>query len=222
MDMANNPQTGKDPLLDPEGLKNNICSATLCISGPTETIALCTGMGTPSMGCTDRSPAIDTGNNAVCAAAPVKNIDQRGFERPVGGTCDIGAFESGAAPPQVINSLVALADIPSTFNTTSDVTGCPTVFVGKSSFSATLTNQSSNSLYDLMARVTALTNGNLLQNADGGPGGVGALLTVPQIGEDYDDGLLGPREFVDVAFVICLKELSQFEFFVDVPGLVAQ
>lgn len=46
------------------------------------------------------SPAIDAGNNSVCAAAPVNNEDQRGLPRPVDGNgdlipvCDIGAFEA--------------------------------------------------------------------------------------------------------------------------------
>jgi CSLREA domain-containing protein len=40
------------------------------------------------------SPAIDAGDNATCAAAPVNNADQRGITRPVNGTCDIGAVES--------------------------------------------------------------------------------------------------------------------------------
>ncbi len=50
--------------------------------GPTQTMALLTG-----------SPAIDTGLDAVCAAAPVNNKDQRGATRPKGTHCDIGAFE---------------------------------------------------------------------------------------------------------------------------------
>jgi len=40
------------------------------------------------------SPAIDAGDDAVCAAAPVNNLDQRGVARPQGAGCDIGAFES--------------------------------------------------------------------------------------------------------------------------------
>ncbi len=45
------------------------------------------------------SPAIDAGNNAVCAAAPVDGEDQRGDLRPKGSTCDIGAFEADPAVP---------------------------------------------------------------------------------------------------------------------------
>jgi hypothetical protein len=45
------------------------------------------------------SPAIDAGNNATCAAAPVNNTSQNGVTRPIDGdgngaaTCDMGAFE---------------------------------------------------------------------------------------------------------------------------------
>jgi hypothetical protein len=64
-----------NPLLGP--LANN--------GGPTQTMALGAG-----------SPAIDQGNNAVCAAAPVNNLDQRGVTRPLGSACDIGAYEQVA------------------------------------------------------------------------------------------------------------------------------
>ena len=52
--------------------------------GPTQTIALLAG-----------SPAIDHGDPAVCAAAPVNNVDQRGLPRSTASDpiCDIGAFE---------------------------------------------------------------------------------------------------------------------------------
>jgi predicted outer membrane repeat protein len=42
------------------------------------------------------SQAIDTGDPAMCAAAPVNNIDQRGDARPKGTACDIGSFEADA------------------------------------------------------------------------------------------------------------------------------
>ncbi|MBI5825073.1 MAG: CSLREA domain-containing protein [Chloroflexi bacterium] len=40
------------------------------------------------------SPAIDAGNDAVCAAAPVNNTSQNGRTRPQGTHCDIGSVES--------------------------------------------------------------------------------------------------------------------------------
>jgi hypothetical protein len=42
------------------------------------------------------SPALDVGNNAVCAAPPINNVDQRGVKRPFGSTCDLGAQEDGS------------------------------------------------------------------------------------------------------------------------------
>ena len=73
---------------------------------------------------------------------------------------------------------------------------------------------SSPALASLQAQVQTLTNGNLLQNADDGPGGVATTLTVPRAG-DYSDGALGAGEQVDVPFVICLRDLSPFQFFVE-------
>jgi hypothetical protein len=53
--------------------------------GLTQTMAL--GVG---------SAAIDAGLDAICAASPVNNRDQRGAVRPAGAHCDIGAVEQGA------------------------------------------------------------------------------------------------------------------------------
>jgi hypothetical protein len=61
-----------NPLLGP--LQDN--------GGPTHTMAL-----------GERSAAIDAGDDAVCAAPPVNNLDQRGVARPHGTHCDIGAVE---------------------------------------------------------------------------------------------------------------------------------
>ncbi len=61
--------------------------------GPTQTFALQLG-----------SPAIDAGDDATCAAAPVNNLDQRGEPRPIGAHCDIGAYESSARAAIIVNS----------------------------------------------------------------------------------------------------------------------
>ena len=55
--------------------------------GPTQTMALLAG-----------SPAIDAADNAICAAPPINNLDQRGVTRPYGSSCDIGAYESEDDP----------------------------------------------------------------------------------------------------------------------------
>jgi hypothetical protein len=66
------PVSSADPKLGP--LANN--------GGSTNTFALLAG-----------SPALDAGDDAVCAAVPVNNLDQRGITRPQGAHCDIGAHE---------------------------------------------------------------------------------------------------------------------------------
>ncbi|MEX0682640.1 MAG: choice-of-anchor Q domain-containing protein [Dehalococcoidia bacterium] len=56
--------------------------------GPTKTHALLAN-----------SAAIDGGNDAACAAAPISGVDQRGESRLQGAHCDIGAYEHAAATP---------------------------------------------------------------------------------------------------------------------------
>ena len=132
---------------------------------------------------------------------------------------DIVLGEAPAPSPEIINDLVAFKPVRSTYQTTSDTTGCGDEFVGQFSFDATLKNKRNNPpLTDLVMEVVELTNNNVLQNADGVPGGVGARLTVPNIG-DYADGVLSPGESVDVSFIICLTESKSFGFVVDVLGI---
>jgi hypothetical protein len=75
------PGVNNDPLLGP--LQDN--------GGPTLTMALGPG-----------SAAIDAAYDATCAAPPVNNCDQRGFNRPNGPHCDIGAVEAGSSPPLAV------------------------------------------------------------------------------------------------------------------------
>ncbi|GAB4213930.1 MAG: hypothetical protein OHK0012_11020 [Synechococcales cyanobacterium] len=64
--------------------------------GPTLTHALVTD-----------SPALEAGDPAICAAAPVNNLDQRGVTRPQTGTnCDIGAFESDLPTPAIVTTTI--------------------------------------------------------------------------------------------------------------------
>jgi hypothetical protein len=129
------------------------------------------------------------------------------------------AFVAKITSRIIINDLVTFVPLASTYRTTADSTGCPSGFVGTFSFDAWLTNKTSSPpLSDLAVQVKTLTNGNLLQNADGGNGGVGSTLTVPKK-NGYSDGTLSSGELVDVHFSICLKTNKPFTFFVDVLGM---
>jgi len=65
-------------------------------------------------------------------------------------------------------------------------------------------------LNNLYVMVAELSGEHVLQNADGGPGGVGSMITI---------GQLAPGESVDVPFILCLKPFGPFTFFVDIYGL---
>lgn len=116
-----------------------------------------------------------------------------------------------------VNALITFVPSPATFRFTPHAMGCSAGFVGTFEFVARLTNRSDDPLTGLVVQVTTLSNGTLLRNADGGPGGVGARLTVPRQ-DGFADGLLGPEEFVDVPFIMCLEERAPFQFLVNVLG----
>ena len=81
---ANGSLSSTDPQFDPAGLQDN--------GGPTQTIALLGG-----------SPAINAGDESICSAPPVNNLDQRGYVRPGTGAanCSIGAYEADVTAAEV-------------------------------------------------------------------------------------------------------------------------
>jgi hypothetical protein len=180
-----------------------ILEPTLALhGGRTQTLALVPG-----------SPAIDAGG-PVCLDAEGNSLrtDQRGRPRPVDGNgdglvaCDIGAFEFFP----VVSDLVTLdPDLDTGFDPTP-VPGGP---AGTFTVTATFTNTSTTPLHTPFFEVTALSGGNLLLNADAGPGGVGATLT-PAVG----DGVLAPGETVAADFVLGLQERTPFTFVVELFG----
>jgi hypothetical protein len=205
---------GATDIVPPAGvILSDILNPTLAFNGgPTPTHALLSG-----------SPAVDAAATGSCPPT-----DQRGFVRPVDGdavngpACDIGAVELGASPPSVVNGRVSFVVLPATFNTTTDATGCPDDsegFAGKFFFQAQLTNlEGSPPLVALKDQVVELTNGNLVQTADGGVAGVESLQTLPEVGA-FSDGVLEPMGTLVVPLVICLRNLNAFRFTVDVLGL---
>ncbi|MEM6528278.1 MAG: choice-of-anchor Q domain-containing protein [Chloroflexota bacterium] len=62
------------------------------------------------------SPAIDAGNNAICAAAPVSGLDANGIARPLGTRCDLGALEFIPNVDTNNDGIVSPADVISVLN----------------------------------------------------------------------------------------------------------
>jgi hypothetical protein len=104
----------------------------------------------------------------------------------------------------IVEDLVTMSDL---------VTSC---CVGPDfSITATFTNVSGTAIPSPFFDVVEITGGNLLSNADDGPGGEGATLT-----PDVSDGVLSPKESVTVTFVIRLLTRDRFWFLVRKRGNV--
>ncbi|MEM7119279.1 MAG: choice-of-anchor Q domain-containing protein [Chloroflexota bacterium] len=93
--------------------RDNTCGATRSTTinlGPLQN----NGGSTLTHALLSGSSAINAGNNGVCAAAPINNVDQRGVARPHGARCDAGAYEyrTAVSPVLSINSDPALEWTP--------------------------------------------------------------------------------------------------------------
>jgi hypothetical protein len=115
---------------------------------------------------------------------------------------------------KVVNDMVSLSSAPATSFNSTPVPGSP---AGTFTIRATFTNTSATPIPNPFFQVAELSGGNLLLNADGDPGGVGARLT-PDVGAD---GVLAPRESITVDFLIGLQARRRFSFFVDLLGLLS-
>jgi hypothetical protein len=117
--------------------------------------------------------------------------------------------------PELVNDKFSLLNVTTAFSPTP----CGGASAGTFTIRATFENISSDDLLELFADVNTLTGGNVLCNADGGPGGVGSRLSVPLAG-DFNDGRLAPGESFDVEFRIGLQSRSRFTFLVDLSAVV--
>jgi hypothetical protein len=78
----------------------------------------------------------------------------------------------------------------------------------------TVTFQAGAEIRNPFIEVSELTGGNVLKNADEGPGGAGARLT-PDVG---DDGVLHSGDLLTVTFIVGLETRNRFGFFVNIKG----
>jgi hypothetical protein len=135
---------------------------------------------------------------------------------------DTGGFNAGAAyifeaeEPVLINDSLNLDSVEAF---TDPESSCEGASFGTLLYRFTFTNTTSAALSDVFFEVVILTGGNVLCNADGGPGGVGSTLSVPPVNLG-EDRVLSPGESFTVEFEIGLASSASFDFFVDVYGAV--
>lgn len=84
------------PNLNAHDSNDKPCAPNITFADPQLQTLANNGSPTQTTAIANSSPAVDSGSDRVCQAAPVNGIDQRGYIRPYGTHCDIGAFEYGA------------------------------------------------------------------------------------------------------------------------------
>lgn len=113
-----------------------------------------------------------------------------------------------APSPTIVNHLVSLNNVSVALNPSE-----PNAPAGVFVITATFENISQSPINNPFFQVETLTGGNLLLNADGGPGGADAALSL-----NLGDGVWDPGEVVIVNFDIGLQTLNRFTFLVDLLG----
>ena len=137
-----------------------------------------------------------------------------GWNTAASGTGSVGV-DIVELEAELVNGKLGLIKTTTAFSATP----CNSTPAGTFTITGTFRNNSADDLFDLVFEVKSLTGGNVLCNADGGPGGVGSTLTVPLVG-GFNDGKLVPGESVDVVFQIGLATRNRFTFLVDAFGVV--
>ena len=139
-----------------------------------------------------------------------------------GTTTNVGGGNLGAlgglASPGLQNLNDHFAPLgPGDVSTAFSRTLCGGASAGTFTITARFTNISADTLSNLVVAVNTLTGGNVLCNANGGPGGAGATFTV-QLQGDLADGQLSPGEVFVVELPVGLQSFNPFTFLVDVLG----
>lgn len=136
------------------------------------------------------------------------------FTIPARTTAVFVEGEDGEA--SLINDAFELSNMTTRYRPNPVENGPAGVFTIQTTF----TNVMTETYRNIFFKVEVLTGNNLLLNADGGPGGVGSTLTIPNA-DLGSDGKLTPGESFQVSFEIGLAERKQFDFFVDLYGVNA-
>ena len=131
------------------------------------------------------------------------------------GETVVCTFTNTYTPPIVINERLDLASPQTDY----DSKPTPNAPYGILTITANFRNNSTETLENLHFEVVELTNGNVLLNADGGPAGIDAIISIPPADLGANE-VLDPNESFPIVFEIGLTAPGPFDFVVDAYGLV--
>lgn len=131
--------TNANNLIETNGTSGHMCGTPTSSAAPMLAPLANNGGTTQTFALLAESPAVDAGNDTVCAdPSTVNNLDQRGRTRSSGSHCDIGAFEADYSAPTVISINRADSDPTSATIVNFTVTFSKDVYnVGLDDFSLT-------------------------------------------------------------------------------------
>lgn len=147
----------------------------------------------------------DAGFNEYLPLAAARGAFVTATATGVQGTSEFSSCRVVGAT--LANSLLSVKKLTSRY----DPTPLANAPAGVMHVTATFKNQSKATLESSYFRVATLTGGNLLLNADDGPGAVGAVITGPTA--------IAPNERFEITYAIGLQQRRPFAFFVDAYGL---
>jgi uncharacterized repeat protein (TIGR01451 family) len=195
-------------------------SATFIAASVSSDLLLC-DHGEGVVNCTlDTLPAYQTESVTITVRAPeatglITNSVQataQAFDPDLADNEDSATTTVEQGPDPVnINAWIALDQLQLLYRPTP-VEGAPH---GIATVDMTFINTSTHTLDNIFFAVAWISHSNLVLNADGGPAGQGAVVTLPPpaLGEDF---LLTPGEAFTVTFQIALQ--APFPFYLDVDA----
>ncbi len=143
--------------------------------------------------------------------APSDNTNIVGVDIETNGKESSLDIDSGQTLDLLVNKLVAQESAPVTVSNSKPAADAP---AGTFTITATFTNISARTINYPLFVVSELSGGNLLLNAEGRPGSVGATLR-----PNVDNDVLVPGESMTVEFIIGLQDNAKFTFFIDLLGV---
>jgi hypothetical protein len=202
---------GEILITDPFTAGSNGRGALFRVNPSTGVRTIISDFGNPSQGPLGRPAGLtvdDSGDILVGGAAVFRVKPFTGIRAIISG---FSASDVAIVPTPIVNDMVSLSPLATSLDPIPVANAPAGTFI----ITATFSNMTSTPISSPFFRVVEVSGGNLLLNADSGPGGVGARL-IPDVGTD---GTLSPGESVTADFLIGLQVREPFLFLINVFGV---